>query len=49
MPISGEVVEVNQALEASPETVNASPLENGWFVKIKVRPEPALDFSLDIP
>jgi glycine cleavage system H protein len=36
MPVSGEVVEVNQALEASPETVNSSPLENGWFVKIKV-------------
>ncbi|MCF0173611.1 MAG: glycine cleavage system protein GcvH [Bacteroidales bacterium] len=35
MPVSGEVVEVNAALETSPELVNASPYDEGWLVKIK--------------
>mmetsp|Transcript_13577 Transcript_13577/g.20377 ORF Transcript_13577/g.20377 Transcript_13577/m.20377 type:complete len:151 (+) Transcript_13577:100-552(+) len=36
MPIKGEIVEVNNALEGSPEQVNESPVESGWFVRIKV-------------
>ncbi|EQC41222.1 glycine cleavage system H protein [Saprolegnia diclina VS20] len=35
-PASGEVIEVNEVLAASPELVNESPLENGWFMKIKL-------------
>ena len=35
-PISGEVVEANTALGASPETVNAAPEGEGWFARIKV-------------
>ncbi len=35
MPISGELVEFNSELESAPETVNASPYEEGWMVKIK--------------
>ncbi len=35
-PIAGEVVEVNQALNEAPETVNADPEGKGWFVKLKV-------------
>ena len=35
MPISGEVVEVNSALEDKPELVNESPYNDGWLVKIK--------------
>ena len=38
-PISGEVIEVNDALEESPELVNASPYEEGWFFKLKVSDE----------
>ena len=34
-PVSGEVVEVNADLEASPGTINASPYEGGWLVKIR--------------
>lgn len=34
-PISGEVVEVNADLEASPGTINASPYDGGWLVKIR--------------
>lgn len=35
MPLSGEVVEVNEELEASPEIVNEDPYEKGWMIKIK--------------
>ena len=38
-PISGEVIEVNDALEESPELVNTSPYEEGWFFKLKVSDE----------
>ena len=38
-PMSGEVIEVNEALEESPELVNTSPYENGWFFKLKVSDE----------
>ena len=36
MPISGEVLEFNSALEDSPETVNYEPYESGWIIKIKI-------------
>jgi len=35
MPVSGEVVEFNEALESAPELVNASPYDEGWIIKIK--------------
>lgn len=35
MPISGEVVEVNDGLVETPETLNEDVYENGWLVKIK--------------
>jgi glycine cleavage system H protein len=34
-PVSGEVVAVNDDLSDSPETANASPYEDGWFMRIK--------------
>ena len=34
-PVSGEIVEVNEELEGSPEKINESPFEGGWLVKIK--------------
>lgn len=36
MPVSGEVLEVNPALEATPEVVNKDPYGKGWMVKIKI-------------
>ena len=36
MPVSGEVVEVNAALDGAPEKVNSDPYGEGWMVKIKV-------------
>ena len=35
-PVSGEVVEINEALEASPELVNEAPYQGGWMVRIKL-------------
>ena len=34
-PVSGEVVEVNEALNGSPETVNSDPYGQGWICKVK--------------
>ncbi|MEL6357350.1 MAG: glycine cleavage system protein GcvH [Bacteroidota bacterium] len=34
MPITGEVLEFNDALENSPEQINESPYEAGWIIKI---------------
>lgn len=36
-PVTGEVVEVNGALEAAPGTVNEEPAGKGWFLKLKLK------------
>lgn len=36
MPISGEITEVNPALESNPELINQDPYAGGWMVKIKM-------------
>jgi glycine cleavage system H protein len=36
MPVSGEILEVNPALEESPDVVNKDPYGKGWIVKIKI-------------
>ena len=36
MPVSGEVVEVNEALRADPSLANSDPLGAGWFFKVKL-------------
>ncbi|MDC2982931.1 glycine cleavage system protein GcvH [Pseudomonadota bacterium] len=38
-PLSGKVIEVNEALEENPELVNTSPYEDGWFFKLRVGDE----------
>ena len=35
-PVSGRIIEVNSSLEASPEIVNSSAFEEGWFFKLEV-------------
>ena len=37
MPLSGEVLEFNTALEDAPEAVNEDPYESGWIIKVKIR------------
>ena len=46
-PVSGEVVEANDALSTAPETVNAAPEGDGWFAKIKVSDAAELDALMD--
>jgi glycine cleavage system H protein len=36
MPVSGEILEVNPALEESPDFINKDPYGKGWMVKIKI-------------
>jgi len=42
-PVSGEVTAVNSALEGAPGTVNESPVERGWFFKLKLANAAELD------
>ena len=36
MPVSGEILELNEALDGNPELVNSDPYGEGWMVKIKL-------------
>ena len=47
MPVSGEVVEVNEALRADPALANSDPLGAGWFFKVKLSDASQLDGLMD--
>ncbi len=47
MPVSGEVLEINDALEDSPELVNQDPYGEAWFVRITIADPSELDDLLD--
>jgi glycine cleavage system H protein len=36
MPVSGEILEMNETIEETPDVVNKDPYGKGWMVKIKV-------------
>lgn len=36
LPLSGEIIEFNDALESAPETVNSDPYGAGWMIKVKI-------------
>ena len=46
-PISGEVVDANTVLGDAPETVNADPVNGGWFAKVKVADASEYDALMD--
>ena len=46
-PVSGEVVEVNEALRADPSLANSAPEGEGWFFKMKITDPSQLDALLD--
>lgn len=46
-PISGEIVEVNEGLEDSPELVNSDPYGDGWLFKIKADDPEEVEGLLD--
>lgn len=43
MPVSGKVIEVNDALEDDPELINTSPYDQGWIIKIEISNKEELD------
>jgi glycine cleavage system H protein len=43
MPVDGEVIEVNSALEDNPELVNSEPFEGGWMIRVKMNDPSQLD------
>jgi len=47
MPVSGEVVEVNEALRADPSLANSDPQGAGWFFKVKLASAAELDALMD--
>ena len=47
LPVSGEVLEFNEALEDAPESVNDDPYGDGWMVKIKITDASELDGLMD--
>ena len=47
MPVSGNVVEVNEALRADPALANSDPLGAGWFFKVKLSNPSELDALMD--
>ena len=46
-PVSGEIIEVNSALDSEPELVNSAPYAEGWLFKIKASDEAELDALMD--
>ena len=46
-PASGEVAEVNEAIAADPAKVNADPMGEGWFIKLRLADPKELDGLLD--
>lgn len=47
MPVTGEVLEINGALDAQPELVNNDPYGEGWIIKISVKNPAELDNLMD--
>ena len=46
-PVSGEIVEVNEAVVDNPEIVNSDPLEDGWLLKVRLSDLAEMDQLLD--
>ena len=47
-PLSGEILEVNEALADSPEKINEDPYGEGWLVKIRLSEPSEVDALLDV-
>lgn len=48
MPLSGEIIELNQKIMDNPELINTSPYEEGWFLKIKISTPSELNTLLSV-
>ena len=46
LPLSGEIIEFNEALDSNPEIVNSDPYGEGWMIKIKISNSAEIDSLL---
>ena len=46
-PLTGEIIEANEALADNPQTVNEDPMGNGWFFKMKIADTGELEELMD--
>ncbi|MDJ0880166.1 MAG: glycine cleavage system protein GcvH [Gammaproteobacteria bacterium] len=47
MPVSGEIIEINDELDGDPGKVNEDPMGAGWFLKVKLSDDSELDDLMD--
>jgi len=47
MPLTGEIIELNEALEDEPELINTDPYEAGWMIKVKISDPTEIETLLD--
>jgi glycine cleavage system H protein len=47
MPVAGEIIEVNDGLNDSPETVNSDPYGDGWMIKVRADQPDSISNLLD--
>ena len=46
-PLSGEIIEVNEALSSAPEAINEDPYESGWMAKVRLSDPSEIDALMD--
>ena len=46
-PVSGEVVEINEAVVDGPELVNSNPMDDGWLIKVRLSEDSEMDALMD--
>ncbi len=49
IPVGGEVLTINSALEEAPELVNQSPYEEGWLIEVRLSDPGEIDQLMDMP
>jgi glycine cleavage system H protein len=47
LPVSGEIVEINEEVVDSPELVNSGPMDDGWLLKVKLSDMSEVDNLMD--
>ena len=47
LPLSGEIIEFNEALESEPEKVNSDPYGEGWIIRIKISDSSQWDYLMN--
>lgn len=47
LPVSGEIVEINEAVVDTPELVNSNPMDEGWLFKVKLSDTSEIDQLMD--